>query len=61
MKTKTLLAMPPEGEDYGFPKPFPSDVAMTPNDRIKWFKDHNYPQELIDDGLLNFTKYYEEE
>lgn len=56
---KVLMCDPPEGWMYGFPKPFPGGTKMTPNDRIRWFKLQGYPQELIDQGMLRYVRYWE--
>lgn len=34
---------------------------MTPNERIRWFKQNGYPQELIDQGMLQYVRYWEQE
>lgn len=53
--------MPPEGEFYGFPKPFPGGANVLYKRKIKWFLDQGYPQELIDQGLIQYCKWYEQE
>lgn len=61
MTMKVLMVDPPEGWLYGFPKPFPGGMKMSPNDKIRWFRDNGYPQELIDQGMLQHVRYYESE
>ena len=61
MKIKVLMVDPPEGWLHGFPKPFPGGVKMTPNERVRWFLSNGYPQELIDQGMLRYVRYYEQE
>ena len=61
MKIKVLMCDPPEGWLHGFPKPFPGGVTMTPNERIKWFKNKGYPEELINQGMLRHVRYFEQE
>jgi len=41
---------PPEGWKYGFPKELPETVNR--NNLVQWFLDQGYPQELIDQGML---------
>jgi hypothetical protein len=49
--------MPPDGELYGFPKPVP--VFNTRNDFRRWILLQGYPQELIDQGQLDYCRYYD--
>ncbi len=56
---KIRVVDPPEGWLYGFPKPMPS-IALY-KDRVKWFLAQGYPQELIDQGMLQYCRYWDEE
>jgi hypothetical protein len=53
------MVLPPDGEDYGFPKPVPT--FNTRNEFRKWAFLQGYPQHLIDDGQLDYCKYIEME
>ena len=59
MTLKVRVVDPPEGYFYGFPKPMPS-IALH-KDRVKWFLAQGYPQELIDQGMLQYCRYWDEE
>lgn len=59
MALKVRVVMPPEGEDWGFPKPCPS--FKTKNDFRKWMLNNGYPQKLIDQSQLDYCKFYDEE
>ncbi len=59
MTLKVRVVDPPEGWLYGFPKPMPS-IALY-KDRVKWFLAQGYPQELIDQGMLQYCRYWDEE
>lgn len=50
---------PPEGNDWGFPKPVPT--FKTRNDFRKWMVINGYPQHLIDQGLLDYCKFFDKE
>lgn len=56
MSLKVRMIDPPEGRDYGFPKPCPS--FKTKNDFRKWMVQSGYPQQLIDQGLLDYCKFF---
>jgi len=49
----------PEGWRYGFPKEFPDTVDQ--NNFVQWFLDQGYPQELIDQGMLEHCGMWLEE
>ena len=51
--------MPPFGEDYGFPKPVPT--FRSKNDFRKWMLINGYPRQLIDQGQLDYCKFYEQD
>ena len=59
MSIKVRYIDPPEGDDYGFPKPVPA--FRTRNDFRKWMVLNGYPQTLIDQGMLDYCKYLEVE
>lgn len=54
---KVRVIDPPDGRDYGFPKPVPS--FKTKNDFRKWMLLNGYPQQLIDQGQLDYCRYYD--
>lgn len=54
---KVRVVMPPDGGDYGFPKPVPS--FKTKNDFIKWMILQGYPEHLTDQ--LQYCKFYDKE
>jgi hypothetical protein len=51
--------MPPDGGDYGFPKPVPP--FKTKNEFRRWMANNGYPQHLIDSGQLDYCKYIDME
>jgi len=57
MPNTVRVVMPPDGEEWGFPKPCPS--FKTRNDFIKWMLSQGFPQEKVDQ--LNYCKFYDEE
>jgi len=59
MTLKVVVVDVPEGWMYGFPKPMPS--IFSPKKRIKWFLAQGYPQELIEQGMLEHCRYWEQE
>ena len=54
---KVRVVDPPMGSDYGFPKPVPS--FSNRNEFRKWMVNNGYPRELVDQGLLDYCKYYD--
>jgi hypothetical protein len=54
---KVRVVDPPDGNQFGFPKPVPT--FKTKNDFRRWMVNNGYPQELIDQGLLDYCKYYD--
>lgn len=59
MTLKILVVDPPEGWLYGFPKPYPGGAMTSYKEKVKWFLSQGYPQELIDDGMLQYCRYWE--
>lgn len=60
-----LYVDPPEGWRYGFPKVFDLNLrGLSDNEayaaKIEWFLKNGYPQSLIDQGMLKWTRYFEE-
>jgi len=53
------MVLPPDGEQYGFPLPCP--LFRNRNEMRKWFLLHNYPKHLIEDGQLDYIKYFDED
>lgn len=47
---------PPSGWKYGFPKPMPE--LKTEEEKIQWFLDNGYPKELINQGMLEYCRYF---
>lgn len=52
---KIKMVDPPSGWRYGFPKPMPEDLKSE-QERVQWFLDNGYPQNLIDDGMLGHCR-----
>jgi len=58
MTKKITYIDPPSGWKYGFPKPIPDP---RPIDMVSWFLSEGYPKELIDQGMLNHCRGWQEE
>jgi hypothetical protein len=59
MPKKILMVDAPEGWLHDFPKPAPEGfLKLTPNQKTEWFKNNGYPQELINQGMLRYVRYY---
>lgn len=54
---KVMIVDPPSGWMYGFPKRV--ENYDSPND--EWFLANGYPQELIDQGMLQYCRFWFEE
>ena len=61
MTLKVLMVDPPSGWLYGFPKPYPGGALVSYKDKVKWFLENDYPQELIDEGMLQYCRFEEME
>lgn len=52
---KIKMVDPPSGWKYGFPKPMPEDLNSE-KERVKWFLNNGYPQDLINEGMLKYCR-----
>ena len=50
-----LMIDPPQGSQYGFPKPIPEDRRA---DFLVWLVEQGYPQSIIDEMGNNFACRY---
>lgn len=57
---KYLIVDPPRGWMYGFPRAILDKERYSANPE-QWFRDNNYPQKLIDEGMLKYVRFWEEE
>ena len=57
---KYLIVDPPSGWKYGFPRPV-VDTELFYSNPARWFRNAGYPQVLIDEGMLNHCRQWEED
>ena len=53
---KVAWVDPPEGWMYGFPKDVDEAFHLMGRDKTQWFLDNGYPQNLIDKGMLKYSR-----
>lgn len=63
--TLRTIVDPPSGWLYEFPRVFDFIHEGDPCDREaalgQWFVDCGYPKKLVDDGMLKYCRFWEEE
>lgn len=58
MARSLTICDPPEGWKYGFPKEMPVDKKGLTTEQ--WYRKQGYPQSLIDQGMLQYVRYWTE-
>ena len=53
---KVTWVDPPEGWMYGFPKNVNEAYHLMGVDKTQWFLDNGYPQNLINKGMLKYSR-----
>ena len=62
MTNTVTMIDPPSGWRYGFPKALPEGWdKYTQEGRVHWFLNQGYPQWLIDQGMLEYCRMYQDE